>query len=165
MGRSRLLTQKELAEFLGLTTRQIRNLEKEGVIPTEALGAKKFYPWPQANLAYIAYREELRAGSHASGLEHARQRKVAAEAELAELSAAQRRGELIPLEYHERRVGHLLDRLRSQLLAVPGYWGPEMVGLKDVREAVGRVRPLAHQLLHDLTTMAESWEEDIESSS
>lgn len=156
----RLLTQKELASFLDLTTRQIRNLEKDGILSTKPLGARKFYPWPTANHEYIAYRESLKGGAGPSNLEKARQRKMEAEAEIAELRAAETRGELVPIALHLDRVGELLDRLRSQILAIPGYWGPELVGAADVRDAVSRIRPLAHELLEDLSQMAESWTEE-----
>lgn len=145
--------------FLDLTTRQVRNLEKDGILPTKALGARKFYPWPQANHAYIAYRERLKSGPGITGLETARQRKMEAEAELAELKAAETRGELVPVHLHLDRVGRLLDRLRGKILAIPGYWGPELVGIRDVRDAVGRLRPWVHELLDDLSQMADEWEE------
>jgi len=156
----RLLTQKELAELLGLTSRQIRNLTEEGILKTEPLGAREFYPWPASNHRYIAYKVERSRPAASSKEEHLRARKLAAETEIAELKAAEARRELIPFDLHVARVAQLLDRLRGRLLAVPGYWAPEVVGLKDVKQAVGRLRPLMAELLDSLSRISEDWDGD-----
>ena len=154
----RLLTQKELAEVLPVKARQIRNLVKEG-LPQEELGARTLYPLAECVRWYIDYRERVRDGDR-SELGEIKARKLTAQARLAEMEVAKADGELIPLVMHEERLGAILDRLRSKILAVPGSWSPRIVGVKGVREGVKRLKPLVSALLEALADTADELEDD-----
>lgn len=53
-----LLTQKQLAETLNISERQIQNLEEKG-LPHEGRRDTKLYPWGDALIWYLIYRRQL----------------------------------------------------------------------------------------------------------
>lgn len=122
------LNQTEVAELLGLTTRQIRNLEKEG-LPKTAKGGKAGYNGPAVVQWFVAYREQLVAPKD---LAEAEQRKAIADAQLAELKLAREQGKVVEVEVAADRVGRMLTQLRSQMLTLPQRWAPKVVGLKTL---------------------------------
>lgn len=54
-----LATQTRVAEWNGLSTRQVRNLEAKG-LPTYSRRGRKFYPVPHEFIWYSEYMVELR---------------------------------------------------------------------------------------------------------
>lgn len=154
----RLLTQKELAEVLPVTARQIRTLTKEGM-PTENLGARTLYPLAECVRWYVAYREAIVSGQRSSKSE-AQTRKIEAQARLAELEVEEAEGRLIPLDLHEDRLAAILDRLRSKILAIPGAWPPRLMGAKSVPDMVRRLKPLVQEILQTLADTAGEVEDD-----
>src|SRR5690606_3285343 len=92
------VTQRELADILGLTTRQIRNLEAAG-LPHRAEGNRKLYPIPDAVIWYRDRAvESALADAQPTQFEEARAREMIARAEKAELEVARLRGELIHID-------------------------------------------------------------------
>jgi transcriptional regulator with XRE-family HTH domain len=53
-----LLTQQQLAEALGISERQIQNLEEKG-LPHEGEGHTLVYPWHDALAWFLIYRRKL----------------------------------------------------------------------------------------------------------
>lgn len=151
------LSRKELAELCRLSTRQIANLEREGM-PHIARKNRKFYP-PAAVVWYWERkveeaREKSRRDAEAGPDRSARARKLEADARLAEITVAKLEGDLIPIDMHETRLGAILDGLRARIVSAPGVWAPRIVGVKSVRAAVRRLKPLSHELLDSLASLA-----------
>lgn len=142
------VTQKELARILGLSTRQIRNLELEG-LPHRADGNRKLYPIPAAVDWYIRRREEqARAEFQTTDYDQARARYEMARARLAEIEVAKEEGKLIPVEVVEEIYGtKMLDPLRSAILNMPGRWGAQVVGFESPREGEAALKRIATELL------------------
>lgn len=155
MSKAQEVNQTEFAAIVGLSTRQVRNLEAEG-LPHRAKGNKKLYPIPDALAWYYARKfepEEL------TDTAEAKRRKLTAEAKLAEIEVAKAAGELVPLDQYTSEMGLVLDKVRAKLQNVPGAWAPALVGCKGVPEALTRLRPLVNEILVELSSMGDELEE------
>lgn len=158
------LTQKEVADRLGLTTRTVRRLKdlEEFPLIVPEKGHPR-YPWPEWRDAYLDYKrrqleEEVRPDTEGRGPAY---RKKEADAYLAELRAAEEEGSLIPLEVHEELLAIYLDRIRSILLNIPGSWAPELVDLESRAKVNKRLRPLLEELLEDLQAIGDDLEDEL----
>ena len=96
-------------------------------------------------------RKQKREALRSKTLDDARRRKTEAEAELAEIELGTARGELIRVTDVEEQVNAVLDRLRSQLLAVPGKWGPMMVGKRTPAEAMVGLETIIGEVMEGLS--------------
>lgn len=157
-----LISQKELAERLSLSTRQIRNLEEKHVLEPISEDGRKRYPWPQSARAYVDFKihEGLRRAETTAADEWAR-RRTAAEARLAEIKVEKEEGRLIPLETHTTVVGELADRLNAALINIPGNYGlyleREGVEPKAAEELLER---LAEDLVRALRGVADELDDE-----
>lgn len=145
-------SQTEIAEILGLTTRQIRNLEGEGM-PHRAEGNRKLYPLPGAVQWY--YQREI-ARAMPTDFEEAKARKMAAEAALAELELAQAEGRIVTVDDMEKMLSSPLYRLRAKMLSLPSKWAPSLVGCRTVAEAQTRLEAAVEEAM---LALAETGEE------
>jgi phage terminase Nu1 subunit (DNA packaging protein) len=119
VSRSKSISQKELAERLGITTRHVRNLVFEGM-PKDGEGPKATHPWPETRDWYNAYlRAQERKKEPEDDLKELRKRKFIAEVRMAEIEIDEAEGRLIPFDVHELRIGAICDRLRGVLMTVP----------------------------------------------
>ena len=132
------LSQRELAEAFGLTTRQVRNWEKDG-LPHQAEGNRKLYPLREA-IAWFRDREVAAAlkGVDTSAMDEAKLRKLLADAESKELDLAVKRGDLVPLDEVGGLVRESLDAVDSVLRHAPSRFAPALaktatVQLKEAR--------------------------------
>lgn len=128
---SQVVSQTELASLLSLSTRQIRNLEKEGM-PKGSDGQRSVYEPAACVRWYVQYRERLAAPKDQ---EDAEKRRAIAEAQLAELKLAKEQGKVVEVETVGQEVDGMLEQLRNQLLTLPQRWAPQTVGLKTLPEA------------------------------
>jgi phage terminase Nu1 subunit (DNA packaging protein) len=144
------LTQAQLAALLGLSARRVRTLTSQGTLPRLADGR-------YGAAAVQAYIEFARADAvreaglrQPGGFELARAERMRALAKIAALEAAERAGELIPLEVHERRFGAFVQRVRSATAGLPARWAPHVQGIDSLAEAQLRLRPLTTEILNEL---------------
>lgn len=141
-----------LARLFGLTPRRIQQLTAEGVIPRSERGQYALVPCVQAYVGHLrstieqTQRETARLDTSDGG-----QRLKAAQASLAELDLALRTGRVVPVADVERDVGVVFDRLRAKLVALPGKWGPMLVGCRTIAEATARLEPAVHDAMADLS--------------
>jgi phage terminase Nu1 subunit (DNA packaging protein) len=131
-----------IARLLDLSERRIQQLSREGVIPKAERGQ---YDLVAAVRGYVAYLRDLavraQAGAPDFGVERAR--LIKAKADLAEMEAEGRRGELLPAEAVETAWTAVLARLRARLLVLPDRLAPlcheetTIAGVRDqIRKAV-----------------------------
>lgn len=155
-------TQKEFAEMVGLTTRQIRNLETEG-LPHRAEGAKKFYPVPAAVL-WIRDRDVKAAIARAqpTNFDDVRLREMTANAELAELEVMRVRGELIHRDDLERLYSAPLAQMRARMLALPGRIAADLP-LPPV-ESVEVIERIVHEFMAELSEAEADEDDDAEAN-
>lgn len=143
------VTQKELAEILGLSTRQIRNLEAVG-LPHRAEGNRKLYPLPEAVIWHRERAvESALADAQSSDYEEAKAREMMARAEKAELEVAKMRGELIHIDDLERLHSTPLAQMRARLLALSGRI-VSALPMPPV-EALEIIEPIVHEFMHGLS--------------
>lgn len=153
----REVTQSELALILGLTTRQIRNLEAAGM-PHRAEGNRKLYPLPDAVHWYRDRAvESALAEAQVTDYEEAKAREMKARADRAELEVARMRGELIHVNDLEALFTAPLAQMRARLLALPG----RIAGALPMSpvEALEIIEPIVHEFMAELS---EDDEDDLE---
>ena len=131
-----------IARLLDLSERRIQQLSREGVIPKAERGQ---YDLVGAVRGYVVYLRDLavkaQAGAPDFGVERAR--LIKAKADIAEMDAEGRRGELLPVDAVEVAWTAVLARLRSRLLVLPDRLAPlcheetTIAGVRDqIRKAV-----------------------------
>lgn len=84
-----------------------------------------------------------------------RTRKLAADADMAELRLRQKRGELVAVAEVERTVDRLVSTVRARVLAIRGRWAPRMIALPDMPAATATLDELAMDILSALTDGAD----------
>ena len=105
-----------IARLLDLSERRIQQLSREGVIPKAERGQ---YDLVGAVRGYVAYLRDLavKAQAVAPDFGTERARLIKAKADLAEMEADGRRGELLPADAVEAAWTAVLARLRARLRA------------------------------------------------
>lgn len=148
------ITQRDLAELLGISTRQVRNLEAKG-LPHHSEDGKKRYSAASVQW-FVRHREEFAASNATPGaLDKARTRKAEADAELAELNLAVQRGRLLERPFVEAEFEDVLARLRSRLVNMPARYGGDVVGLKDDEAGERQLEIVRDELLTALHSIFE----------
>lgn len=141
------ITQRELADRLGLSTRQVRNLRDDHGLPQIVRNGKPFYRWPDALHWYIQFKiQEAERRREPPSYEVARTREMLARAEMAELELAQRRGQLVTVEYAASQLERSLSVLRAQLLNLPGILAPRVQGMTDI----ARIHEIVQEAIDDI---------------
>lgn len=149
-----LLTQKQCAEGLGLTSRQIHNLVEQGM-PRRTKNGKAFYPWPRVLRWYIEFRtKDLKQATPRSDVEAAMDRRAMAEAQLVEIKLQEAQGLNISLDTHEERVRALCEPLAARCRSLSQYLG-EVQLAKTETEAAALLDRIGDTLLRALTDSAE----------
>lgn len=129
-----MATQKDVAEHLFITDRQVRNLISEGVLPNSK--GKGGLDLSDCRKRYIDYLRGQKTGQVKTGsepeegaelgdvigginvpLQEARKKKL--DADLKEIQVNEKRRELVPVELIIYTVSSLAEMLVSQLLALP----------------------------------------------
>jgi terminase small subunit / prophage DNA-packing protein len=153
---TRSVSQQGLAGILGLSTRQIRNLEAEGM-PHEADGNRKTYPIPEAVQWYVA-REQERATP--TDFDEAKARKMAAEAETAELELARMRARLVAVDDVVKEQSRIYDHMRAKILSAGAKYAPATVGLRTIAESQVRWDAAMRELMELLAETDDEFDAD-----
>lgn len=120
--------EADLAKLLGISASRCRTLTADGVL--KKIGRNRF----DVAASVTAYCARLRESAERAGrpsaqpddVKAAAGRLKAAQADLAEIKAAQARGELVPSADVVREWSNLLRDLRNALLAVPSRCGASL---------------------------------------
>lgn len=127
--RAREVTMTEAATLLGLTYERLRQFaHEEPDLPSVGRGRRRLFLWP----ALRKWRDaQLRKeGVHSVrpvSLDEARQRKLAAEADLAEMERDERRGQLVPVALYRQEYEGACSRIRAALLNAPARYAPQLL--------------------------------------
>lgn len=138
------LSQRDVSEAFGVTTRQVRNWEADGLV-CRADGNRKLYPLASTIRFYRDLEvEKVLRGVTTSEMEAARLRKLQAEAEYKELDLQMRRGELVPMDDVEDLVRESLEGVDSVLRHSPSRFAPKLakvakVPIKTARSMLGEL--------------------------
>lgn len=152
---SEWLSQKELASRLGLSSRQIANLAKEG-LPKRSRKGKVEYEWPAANCWYLERKiAEAVAKITPPEPDDARARLDTVRARLAELELAEREQKLVTVAYMEQQVSAIAQQLRASLLAIPAKYAPLLVGRQSIPEAQVKLEMLVSETLAAMSEIGD----------
>lgn len=126
-----VVSVEKLAQAMNVTPRRVQQLVDEG-LPREERGR---YDLGKSMAWYIRYLQgiiERRDIPQADGVQAAfwqeKRRLTEAQADLAQLAVAQRRGELLPVAFFERLMVQMITQGRQQLLQLPDRVAPELEG-------------------------------------
>ncbi|HGV5938471.1 TPA: hypothetical protein ACNDO3_003921 [Escherichia coli] len=108
-----MVTDADLSELTGLSSRRIRQLVESGRL-TRA-GRNRY----QLAEVFMALVEEMSGGDKASELTAERVRKLREEATLAELELAKQRGEVAPIEEFQSVWANRFTIIRANMLQLP----------------------------------------------
>jgi hypothetical protein len=112
-----------IAGLLDLTERRVQQLVRQGVIPR---GERGRYDLVGAVRGYVRFLREQATRAQGGEVDFSaeRARLIKAKADLAEMEAALRRGELVPAQRVEQAWTAVLARLRARLLVLPDRLAP-----------------------------------------
>jgi hypothetical protein len=141
----------ELCRRLALSPTQIARERKDGMPHEPSNGSTPMrFPWPACRV----WRDEhIRAKAEASAAKAAadpKRRKLAAQADLAELELAKRRAELMTVAQYTRLVADTFGRVRAILLAMPPRLAAAGVGHQNERDAQAALDPLVYEVIDEL---------------
>ena len=131
------VTTVELAEYLGLSDRRIRQLEKEGIVIKSQRGR---YDLKGSVLGYInslrqqekkmdASLEKLKISKEATSLQHEQLKKRKTELQVRELEKKLHRAEDVEYFWNTMVIA-----VKSRLTAIPVKCAPILVGIEDRKE-------------------------------
>ena len=123
----RLLNQRQIAEIMGVSTETIRNWVSSGCPTRPGSGGVKLYLPSEV----IAWREDRikRAALDSvelTDVEEAKRRKLAAEASMAEIDLATKRGDVANITVIADEVGSALASCRARLIGVGSAVAPRL---------------------------------------
>ena len=123
---------KVIASLFDITERRVQQLVAQGVIPKTERGRYELFPAVQG---YIKFLRERKLSEAVVSLDEARQRKLAAEAELAEIELAKARADVVRIDDVARQWDAILSGVRTRLLALPTKVAP-MVAVENDQSIV-----------------------------
>lgn len=136
-----MLTQQQVAEYLDINPRSVRNLQKAG-LPMRRVKGDPRYPWPAGLHWYLRHKLQSALKNATPKREiAARVRKLEAQADREELSLRRDRREVITLDDAQRSMEAVLERIRSVMLTFSGKWAPELVGCETTIDVRKRLEP------------------------
>jgi hypothetical protein len=149
---------KELATWMGVTTRRVIQMVEEGIIPKAGRGK---YPLKQCMIGYVTHLQQMteKRGS-TSELSEEKLLTARIERKRRELEYAAVEGSLITVEAHEQAIAEALDLVRSNLRNLPGSVGPRLVGLDDARDVVGILAPAVDDAMRSIVAEADRRSQD-----
>ena len=126
----------ELAKALNLGPRRVQQLAREGVLPKPERGK---YELGASMAAYIRHlqaalerRDLLDDDGDGVTVRRERARLLKAQADDAEISLTQRRGELIPIDVYTNEMAYMISTARAHLLNLPQRIAPLVAGEASV---------------------------------
>ena len=138
-----------------MTPRRIQQLASEGIFPKASRGRYPVIECVQAH-ADILRAEAARSGP--SDLGQARLEKERLEIRRRRIEVAKAEGLVVNLDDHRSVLAKVLDATRAALLAIPGSWGPRVVGIMSPAEATETMVVCSEELLRDLAAVADELE-------
>lgn len=127
-----LINKQQLAELQGVSLPTITAWMAEGMPVAQKGGRGVSYGFDNAEVTeWRIAREQARGKRVAESEKDAKGRKTSAEADLAEMKAAQLRSELVVLADIVADVQNDLTKVRARLLAIPTRAAPLVVGMNE----------------------------------
>lgn len=148
-----------IANLFGYSTRHIRQLVKQGILPAEEMNPYQFNSAKTVQ-AYIKYLSEKAYAKKqkAESLAELEREKVQAEVELkqskakiARMQADEMEGRMHSSEDVEAMTEDLVYTIRGMVLALPGRLAMDVAGMNDANEASERIQKECYKILEELS--------------
>jgi hypothetical protein len=141
----------QLAECLGLEVRQIRNLEKQGVVQhLRRRGTTKLYSLGSSVQRYIAWHTSAaEEQSPKARIERANADEAEARAEMSRLKLAQLREALVDPERAHQRMRAALNVIAAQVLQLSGQAAVDLLHLEDTLAVEQALQPHLDRIIRD----------------
>ncbi len=149
-----IVTAAEVAAWLGISTRRVKELRADGVLPGTS-GAP--YDLQACVLAYCTHMRPAKGRAAAGGsdaamtFDEARIRLLNEQADAQAMKNAATRGELIPASYVLRVIETDYSRVRTRLLAIPTSNAPRLCRIKGPPEMETAIYDLIVEALEELS--------------
>jgi phage terminase Nu1 subunit (DNA packaging protein) len=139
---------KTIATLLDLSERRVQQLSAEGVIPKSERGRYELVPAVQG---YVHFLRDRNVNPGVVSLDVARQRKTAAEAELAEIELAKARADVVAIDDVAKRWDAILSGVRTRMLALPSKVAPMVTHENDQGIVKECIEDAIHTALGELS--------------
>ncbi len=141
----------QLAECLGLEVRQIRNLEKQGVVQyLRRRGNVKLYSLGMSVQRYINFHKSASVESSPKArIERAMADEAEARAALARLRLAREQEAAVSPEWSLRRLQSALSVFSAQVLQLAGQAGVDLLHLPDTLAVEQALQPHLDRIVRD----------------
>jgi hypothetical protein len=141
------VSQSDLAGFVNLSTRRVRDLEARGVFSRDR---NKKYDLQKSNHAFISYLKEQMEGTGNVSLTDVRIRKEAAKAALTELDLQERKANLVPKDRAMEWLSLLVGTAKAHLWGLSKRLAGPMAIFTDPKEAEELMRLEIRTVLEDM---------------
>lgn len=148
-----VVNQKRLSGVLGLTTRQIRNLDSDGMPSKVSDYGERQYDLDVVVQWYVDRKLE-QARKDSDELDQAKLERAQLDVRLRQIEVAKAEGSAVDVEHHDEVVEELVRAFRLSVLALPGTWGPRIVGVSDPARGTELMRRCADDLLRAMQSKA-----------
>jgi phage terminase Nu1 subunit (DNA packaging protein) len=153
----KLVSTEELAQFVGVDPRRIRQLTQDGVIKKEP-GDKKtakydFVRSVHSLLQYYRQKSDSRRSGDSDEMANEKLKQISTKRRLEELKLAQLEGDLHKAEDIERIIGAVLTRLRINLLAIPMGLAPVLRDMDDAMEIAEKLDERIRRAMNEVADM------------
>lgn len=160
-GVGKIVNRGELCQIMGISSPTIDNWEKRGM-PVQKKGGKGVAN--EYNTAEVikwwASDEASPGASRATGEEAAKERKLTAEAGLAEIKLAEARGEVVPTDKAVKGFAKMTAAVRAKMLAIPTKLAPVVAVTTDIEMARAAIEEAVREALSELADGVVTVDED-----
>ena len=146
-----VVSPRELAAVLGLTSRHVRRLNEDGIIEKTADG----YNLSNTLRDYYTYKYKLRADTSEERELETRMKRANVElktskAEIAALEAEELGSKMHKAEDVEAVTNDMIETIRTALDALPARIAKKLVGIETAAEAARVIRIEVHKTMNEL---------------
>lgn len=142
----KLYTAKAVAEVLGITDRQVRNLRDEGVLTEMRPG---LFNLKTAVRQYLDFK--LGGRDDQANLIAKKAEREAVKAEIEKMRLEEAKGNLIPAEDVERAMNTVISNFRTRLLEIPMKHAGTMAQVTDQGEAFDILNQAVTEALNEIS--------------
>lgn len=136
-------TLSEVAALVGTSSRWVSELRANSALPGDGATLKEFVE---------AWAKHRAGEGKVKKSEDATARLITAQADMAEMKAAQLRLSLLPREEVTAAVQSAFSRVRAKLLSLPAKSAPIVVSMKSAVPIQEKLTELVHEALAELAT-------------
>jgi hypothetical protein len=144
------ISKGEFCALFGISEKQLERYCQEGM-PHARRRGRVFIKMPEGR---VWYHKHLEAKGEKKGKPTGRtdslDRRLAAEAETAEIELAKLRNELMTVSDFDRLVGDAFARVRARLTNLAPRIAGTVLGAKTIQEAQARIEPIVREAMEEL---------------